>query len=676
MKLAVLALALFGAVAHGGDAASGRALAAGKKLAVGMDDTVSAATDDVPDSVADDSHSGVGMDDEASSGPVGDDTTQTQSSKNKKKVTSSDDDDSSDKKKTTSSDDDSSDNKHKKKKVTTTTTTAPTVFPTYAPSTNATAEAEGESYYEVAIKLEESEVIQTFLTKNGIALDDPNITNYIPASMILKVWPKRVARNVGPQALGGKIGFSLESRKDGTEAYAAYLIVMDLASGTIVGIHPQLANRSYNAFKLWDHEHLLLAANDRISKKGPVFTWKWNDTRAFPQELGGGRVGNAHDAQRSADGSAYWQPAESLGLYLVDAESGATRYHVNVSSPPNIPQNQPMPDDYNHICIVNEDRTAYLNCRNCNSFTKVDLQTKTVEWRAGGLNGTMTLVDIDGKRFEPGTAEYQSLHNGVASMWSGAHNGEYWGDGEYWLFNNGWSYVMSAAYGHPNSTNHSDANTDDDTALGFRFESSSVMMVKIDEAANTATVEFEYPVERSQIYGDADRMPSGNILSCNWPWREENVPYQWRAFEIERSDAEASANASVDGEAARLAWQLEVMGAPDDPRNGTTMGWLAYSVERWYDAPLVYNVECTVATGTLSFSAHDTFKQYNPKPGFVTISRNDTGEHVVAPTQFHFVPYWRETFVNVTSRALVDGVSYDVVVSNRFGQTTAVSVTC
>ena len=135
MKLAVLALALFGAVAHGGDAASGRALAAGKKLAVGMDDTVSAATDDVPDSVADDSHSGVGMDDEASSGPVGDDTTQTQSSKNKKKVTSSDDDDSSDKKKTTSSDDDSSDNKHKKKKVTTTTTTAPTVFPTYAPST-------------------------------------------------------------------------------------------------------------------------------------------------------------------------------------------------------------------------------------------------------------------------------------------------------------------------------------------------------------------------------------------------------------------------------------------------------------------------------------------------------------------------------------------------------------
>ena len=90
----------------------------------------------------------------------------------------------------------------------------------------------------------------------------------------------------------------------------------------------------------------------------------------------------------------------------------------------------------------------------------------------------------------------------------------------------------------------------------------------------------------------------------------------------------------------------------------------------------MYNVECTVATATLSFSAHDTFKQFNPKPGHVTISRIDTGELVVAPTQFHFVPYWRETFVNVTSRALVDGVSYDVVVSNRFGQTTAVSVTC
>ena len=306
--------------------------------------------------------------------------------------------------------------------------------------------------------------------------------------------------------------------------------------------------------------------------------------------------GDSHDAQKSALADATWRPSEDEGIYLVDAATGELLYKANVSAPPAVHGT----DNFNHLTFTDEDTIAWLNCRNCNSITKYDVVDQRTLWRAGGLHGDFDLIDLDGRRYTPGTHAYADLHHGVASMWAGSHNGEYWGDGEYWMFNNGYAYMTDAAVSNGTanfSSAGNDGTFDGKFRGGFRFESSSVMMLKIDEDARTARVAFEYAVEQTLVYGDADRMPTANIVSCNWPARPNQGSYEWRAFELQRAwDGQSDTPGTLD-DGARLAWQLEVYGPADHRRNGTLMGWVAYSVERWFDAPLVYNVSCAAARG-------------------------------------------------------------------------------
>ena len=59
---------------------------------------------------------------------------------------------------------------------------------------------------------------------------------------------------------------------------------------------------------------------------------------------------------------------------------------------------------------------------------EVQYHNVTEDYVVGGVNGTYTLIDLDGTEYHPGTTEYLDLLNGTASLWAGQHNVEYFGD--------------------------------------------------------------------------------------------------------------------------------------------------------------------------------------------------------------------------------------------------------
>ena len=128
-------------------------------------------------------------------------------------------------------------------------------------------------------------------------------------------------------------------------------------------------------------------------------------------------------------------------------------------------------------------------------------------------------------------------------------------------------------------------------------------------------------------------------------------------------------------------------------RNGTSTGWLAYSVERFYDAPLVHGVACAPIAGEravgegapmrLVFSAHDAFKVHSAERGAFRVAELvggsaeiEEGTIVVPRTEFTFVPHWRTTTIEHVSSALRSGRDYALTVENRFEQTRTVRVRC
>ena len=166
----------------------------------------------------------------------------------------------------------------------------------------------------------------------------------------------------------------------------------------------------------------------------------------------------------------------------------------------------------------------------------------------------------------------------------------------------------------------------------------------------------------SSHFGDNDRLPTGNMLGCYWPYYQYDTgdSYDERAVEITRPGGDT-------------AWQLDVVGAPVTEAEYTRSKgdeWTFYSIERFYTAPLVYNLTCSV--GTLSFSTHNNFKQSNPSKAMYAVT-SETGSSLGSGT-FDFTPHWRETFVSVDAQGLTGVV--DVSVTNTWGDETVKSAQC
>ena len=106
-------------------------------------------------------------------------------------------------------------------------------------------------------------------------------------------------------------------------------------------------------------------------------------------------------------------------------------------------------------------------------------------------------------------------------------------------------------------------------------------------------------------------------------------------------------------------------------------GWVSYSVERLYDAPLVYNATCPVVK-VVSFSAASAFKQSSTSPARYTIRR---GGKALVSGEFDLAAHWRSTRVDAYYHSGFSkcGTGEDACVlevTNAWGATSAMNFTC
>ena len=219
-----------------------------------------------------------------------------------------------------------------------------------------------------------------------------------------------------------------------------------------------------------------------------------------------------------------------------------------------------------------------------------------------------------GKRYS--TLDLYTEDNGGATtagarIWAGQHNVEAFGDRIY-MFDNAYE----------------------------RNASSRLLRLRVDAAAGTATVDwvyeipFPYPYGYSEVYGDADLLPSGNVLTNWWPQRlspSRGVDADLYVWEVTRDRA--------------VAWELAVFnsgatvgGACDDDAEASpvggdgpcdrqiNLGWKAYSVERFYDAPVVDGGAETEFAGSGRPDA--TLKLASLAQNEVFVARSWTGAHL------------------------------------------------
>ena len=120
----------------------------------------------------------------------------------------------------------------------------------------------------------------------------------------------------------------------------------------------------------------------------------------------------------------------------------------------------------------------------------------------------------------------------------------------------------------------------DDNGLG---NESRLLIVAVDEDAQAAKIIWEYRLgSHAKIYGDCDPLPSGNVYGSYW------------RYNYGGDDESQSGIIEVTRDTQRTAWQLKIYGKAC-PRGGDRLcsvdylveGWMMYSVERFFETPLL-----------------------------------------------------------------------------------------
>ena len=473
----------------------------------------------------------------------------------------------------------------------------------------------------------------------------------------------------------------------------------------------------FDGLKMLDPYHVLLAGNtDPISESGPAFVYDWRGGALTRLGLPVSVDGTAHDIQwlppgtgGRTDGGLYRPTGK--GFVLFDTTSG-----LELES-----YGSPDFHDVNHAqVLLDGSGTAVVSSRYSSSFHKYDMAVGANIWTVGGAAGTLALVDIDGALHPPGS-----------SLFYGQHNAEYFGEGEYMLFDNHFNYSSL------------------DFVDGAR---SRLVIYEVDEQEQLAREVWELELaDRTPIYGDNDRLPTGNLLASSWPVvidaadafqcgarararaalspartsrararrlasslrdrlpdRDATPPPPPPSFARPRAPLARSPPLSARRYDARVfevvratkqtAWELFVVGrrctAPADgsrgcvrtETGGTPTGWSMYSVERFYEAPLVAAVSCAPADGGaphLNFTAFNNFKSNGEHTGTYKVfgegQSTEGGDTPLLENDFYFTRHWRETHVSIdVSSAMGESNSLvgSVAVLNQWGDRTLKHFSC
>jgi len=491
---------------------------------------------------------------------------------------------------------------------------------------------------EVEIDMWQFASVKKFMAERNVTEDMPTdvIREYLP-QLKVRYNPRYAAGALGEQATTGYVVMCLDSSEQ--HRTASWMVVMKL-TGEVVAVTPTPGYGvmgkvpvQMNALKMRDPHRVLLGANlvgDYGS--GPVMLYDWV-SNSFEVICNGslGILGgsySSHDIQwvSSATYDTYvkqhvaygtsdahvggghdrvWRPSTTLNLmYAVDTLNGKTERILG-------PLDYQRTSDMNHFQIL-EGGYAVINGRSTGSWRKVEMQTGNTVWTCGGAFGNFTLIDIDGNQYPGGASVHEDIDesDNFKSLWFGQHNLEYFGEDEnghgvYFMFNNNYNQVLGE----------------------FLDASSRPMRVVLDEEKLTATVTWQFETGvHSFIYGDADLLPTGNVLATYWPDQltaEMPEQYDQRVVEIVPGEGNAS---------DELAWELLIIGenctipAPRGcARAGSSdtvpMGWSMYSVERFYEAPLAIDAAIVAVDGsdgtaqTVYCTANDSLSHFQPVDG-------------------------------------------------------------
>ena len=479
--------------------------------------------------------------------------------------------------------------------------------------------------------IENSDVKKYLEDDKGLDLSTASVDTllkYVPHRLVVEIDLDLIKGDVGEEATEGFIAFNLIQMNDSGDKYTGSLFtILKYSTGELAHVYPTYAaedDMHFCGLKLKDSSTFVLAGNTGTSERGPKYTldWKSGDFTL----LADGTEENCHDIQWSYEGRNLWQPGSDLNVVETKVSNGDTVSSVAMAG---------YASDINHVGLLSQDSVTVASSRMTNAIIKAHVETSEIVWVAGGVNGTMAIETLSGETLAAGE-----------SLYYGQHNAEYFGEDEYMMFDN---------------------NYDQDAA-------SRLLIISIDEDAETITEEWqyvfeEYPWGYSPFFGDNDRMIGGNLLGTFWPLTlsgsdYEDVRYEAKVVEVVR-------------ETKDVAWSLEVYGQQEcedkECERSNNVGWKMYSAERFFVAPVVYNVTC--GSGTLSFTTQNNFKQLNPYDGTYVLADKSSGD-TVASGDLTWLPHWRATdLVGITFDS--DGeTSKTLTVTNQFGDETVKDITC
>ena len=192
--------------------------------------------------------------------------------------------------------------------------------------------------------------------------------------------------------------------------------------------------------------------------------------------------------------------------------------------------------------------------------------------------------------------------------------------------------------------------------LGLGNES-RLLIVRVDEERGEARLVWEWRLHTlASNFGDCDPLPSGHVYGSFW--RERVCGDESAAGVVEvRRDVVGPGDATSGMSAAPsdVTWNLEVFPRPNPDTSSCNQfdaqtGWKMYSVERFFEAPVIGDVGSVFAPRcdgrVLRFTAWNTFKQSHVSRGKFELRETATAA-VLVVGEFDFVPYWRPT--NVTA---------------------------
>ncbi|KAK7254566.1 voltage-gated potassium channel [Aureococcus anophagefferens] len=459
--------------------------------------------------------------------------------------------------------------------------------------------------------------VRGYLHAEGVDTTDVEaLKAYLPAYINVTLRADLVHGRLGAQAAGGYLAFNIYYGDD-----VSYVVLMSY-NGTVHKMFPTFIVQDkmhVDALKPRDGSSLLMAGNINMTEEGSVYVWNWR-TDNLTRVSGGNYGVNSHDVQWASSAAlpSFWAPVHA-GVQRIHATTGDVLDTLTVDGG--------VASDVNHAQLIQGNTKAIFSSRLTDALIKYDVETQAVDWICGGSYGEFDLYDIRGVKHAPGS-----------KLWAGQHNAEYFGNNLYFMFDN----------------------------MYDQERPSRALIVEIDEDARTAREVWEYiyaayPGGYSPMFGDNDQLPTGNVLTA------ETGEHDAHVVELTRDKA--------------TAFQLSVMGygSSHSGRRSSQVGWKMYSVERFYDAPLIYNASCV--GGDLSFVTHNSFKQNDEYSGTYVLRTTqgvtpaDDGGVDVTSGVVTWLPHWLATTVTGT----YDAAGYDeleLTVTNQYGDSATKTLTC